>query len=348
MTENEVKEIIYTQLMKNEQHLISTYMPDEYYNYFWNNISLLCHTNLLSTKKSLNKFCNKLQLHENYNKNTCLQGISEIMFWLYAIRKHIKFEIDKKLHVKNSNNNSDIDIQLMLNKCTINIEVKTPSQEEHNDNSCLNIITPFRTIPDKKIYDSEMNKIEDHIVQSIIENSNGKYKSYEKKKLHDLRVIEYLKSCQNKFTYECNSLNVLAISVPSEMMAFYCAYLVNSRSGIFTDALDNFFNKDGGTISHSDFSMVDAVYLTNMVEGHLRIFSNFDSWKLENYFALCLINPFSQRHLNSDPKDLSIYGNLDMLPNDTARFCKEQEKNSQKNLLEFFSDYFRKYYYHLI
>lgn len=55
-------------------------MPDHYYNLFWNSISILYEGGILTTAKSVEKFCNKLQLRGSYNRDKCLQGISEMVF----------------------------------------------------------------------------------------------------------------------------------------------------------------------------------------------------------------------------------------------------------------------------
>lgn len=110
ITEEQIQNKIYSYLVTQNEHVILEHMPDHYYNLFWNSISILYEGGILKTAKSVEKFCNKLQLRGSYNRDKCLQGISEMVFWLYAIRRNYSFEIDKQLHTKNEKNNSDVDI----------------------------------------------------------------------------------------------------------------------------------------------------------------------------------------------------------------------------------------------
>ena len=119
--------------MKQNEHIIKDHMAYEYFNLFWNNISLLYKGGILTSSKSVDKFFNKLQLMNSYNRNQCFQGLSEMMFWLYSIRMNYDFEIDKQLHTKSEYNNSDIDIQILKDGYRFNIEVKTPNQIEKDE-----------------------------------------------------------------------------------------------------------------------------------------------------------------------------------------------------------------------
>lgn len=354
ITEEQIQNKIYRYLVEQNEHIILEHMPDHYYNLFWNSISILYEGGILTTAKSVEKFCNKLQLRGSYNRDKCLQGISEMVFWVYAIRRNYSFKIDKQLHTKNEKNNSDVDIQIVKDGYTFNIEVKTPNQVKKTDESILNITIPFRSFERKDIQDEEVRKINRDISQAIINNSQGRYTAYEQTKIDDNKVIEYLRSGQTKFTYEPNSINVLALSVPSQQMDNYWGYLYNPFSGIFTDQFSGkFFDKKKNEIKHSEFDKVDVVLLTNIVEGHKRIVYEFDSWKLENYCSIFCINPFSQRTMKHCDVDVYKYL-LDILPNDTNRFEKERdERNLQGEKLGiptdpiFFSEYLYNHYYKL-
>ncbi len=98
-----------------------------------------------------------------------------MIFWLYAIRMNYSFEMDKQLHMKSKNNNSDIDIQIMKDGYRFNIEVKTPNQKEKTPESILNVTVPFRSFDRKDIQDQELGKVNSDITQAIINNSQGKY-----------------------------------------------------------------------------------------------------------------------------------------------------------------------------
>lgn len=352
ITETEVKNRIYSYLIEKKEHIILDYMPDEYFNLFWNNISILYQGGILSSSKSVKKFCNKLQLNCTYNKDKCLQGLSEMIFWLYAIRMKYEFNIDKKLHSKAENNNSDIDIQIVKDGYRFNIEVKTPNQIKKLDDSILNITIPFRSFEKKENQDEVMKEFNNEITQTIINNSQGKYTAYEQAKINDNKVIEYLKSGQTKFTYEANCINILVLSVPSGQMDNYWGYLCNPFTGIFTDQFEGkFHDEDGNDIRYQDFDKVDVIYLTNIVEGHRRSFNDFDSWKLENYCSIFIINPFSKR--TREKSDIEGYKKLlEILPNDTIKFKNERDERNKKGRqlgistdLIFFTEYLYDHYF---
>lgn len=118
------------------------------------------------------------------------------------------------------------------------------------------------------------------------------------------------------------------MSVASHQMNDYWGYLCNPYTGIFTDQFTGkFFDKNHNEIKHSDFDKVDVIYLTNIVEGHLRYLKDFDSWKLENYSNIFIINPFSQRTRKCS--DVEAYKKLlEILPNDTLKFNSEYDKSN--------------------
>lgn len=330
ITEEQIKNKIYSYLIKQNEHVILEHMPDEYFNLFWNNITKLCNGGVLTSAKSVVKLCNKLQLLGSYNRNKCFQGLSEMIFWLYAIRMNYNFETDKRLHSKNENNNSDIDIQIMKNGYRFNIEVKTPNQREKTGESILNVTIPFRSFNRKDIQDEELSKVNSKITQAIINNSQGKYTTYKQTKIDDNKVVEYLRSGQTKFTFEPGSINILALSVTSNQMDNYWGYLYNPFTGIFTDQfVGKFFDKNNNEVKYSDFDKVDVVYLTNIVEGHIRCIKDFDSWNLENYCSIFCINLFSQRTKKNS--DIEVYKTLlETLPNDTIQFEKERELRNKQ------------------
>ena len=353
ITEKEIKDKICNCLRQQDEHIILEHMQYEYFNDFWENISLLYQGGILSTAKSVKKICNKLQLNGSYDRNKCFQGISEIIFCLYAIRMEYDFDIDKKLHTGSENNNSDVDIQIIKNGHKFNIEVKTPDQINETEDSLLRIISPCRISSNKYIRDKQDEKNK-KFAQALIDISGGKYTDYKQEKIDDNKLIEYLRSGQNKFTYAPDSINVLAVSVSSEQIGNYWQYLYNSFSGIFTDKIANIFrDKNEKETKHSDFDKVDVVYLTNIVEGHKRCLIDFDSWKLENYCSIFCVNPFRQSVGRFS--DIEILSELKkILPNDNDRFNKECE--IRKRQLEamglsvdptFFLEYLRKYYYKL-
>lgn len=330
ITVEQIKNKIYDQLINQNEHIILEHMPYEYFNLFWNCISMLHEGGILTSAKSVDKFCNKLQLRGSYDRNKCFQGLSEMMFWLYSIRMNYNFEIDKQLHTKSENNNSDIDIQILKDGYRFNIEVKTPNQIDRTAESVLNITFPFRVFDKKELQVEKLGKVTGEFAQKIIENSQGKYTSSKQTKIDDNKVIEYLKSGQTKFTYEEKCINVLALSVTSHQMNDYWGYLCNPYTGIFTDQFTGkFLDKNKKEVKHSDFDKVDVIYLTNIVEGHIRYFKDFDSWKLENYCSIFVTNPFSQRIKNCSD-DEAYQKLLELLPNDTLKFIREHDRKNKQ------------------
>ena len=107
-------------------------------------------------------------------------------------------------------------------------------------------------------------------------------------------------------------------------------YIYNPFTGIFTEDFKNsFYDKSGKDVKHNDFDTVDVIYLTNIVEGHIRKIEGFDPWKLENYCGIFCINPFSVR--TKDKKDIEVYEKLlNILPNDTILFEKEHDQANQR------------------
>ena len=77
------------------------------------------------------------------------------------------FEIDKQLHTKSDNNNSDIDVQILKDGYRFNIEVKTPNQIEKKEES-------VRVFDRKEMQDEKLGKVTDNFAQKIIDNSQGK------------------------------------------------------------------------------------------------------------------------------------------------------------------------------
>lgn len=330
MAQDQVKKIISDQLKKRDEHVFLEHLSDDYRNLFLEYISALSQKEVLASDKAINRLCNKLQLCDSYNRDKCFQGISEIIFWIYAIRMNYDFEIDKKLHTKNEKNNSDVDIQISKNGHRFNIEVKTPTQTQKSDESIINVNMPFRFSKSKNAQDRIMENINCEVVKKIIDNSNGQFVASEQHKNNDNKVIEYLRSGQTKFTYDSNSINILALSIPSQEMNDYWGYLYNPYTGIFTEGFEGIFlDKNNEPIKHSDFDKVDVIYLTNIVEGHIRSIKDFDSWKLENYCSIFCFNPFSQRIKNKS--DIEVCRELnEILPNDTFQFEKEHEERNKK------------------
>lgn len=327
MTENEVINKIYGYLKNQNEHTIMENMTNESVSLFWENISVLYKAGVLQNNKAVKRFCDKLRIRTGYDRDQCLQGLSEMVFWLYAIKNSYTYEMDKKL--KNQEN-TDVDIQLLKYGYKFNIEIKTPKQVKEDDDKVLGVNIPFRSFKNKDTQKTYIDKLEKEVFPQIINKPDGMYTGYNISKINDNKVIEYLRSCQTKFNYEANSINVLVISVSSQQMQDYWGYIYNPFTGIFTEDFKNsFYDKSGKDVKHNDFDAVDVIYLTNIVEGHIRKIEGFDPWKLENYCGIFCINPFSVR--TKDKKDIEVYEKLlNILPNDTILFEKEHDQANQR------------------
>lgn len=65
------------------------------------------------------------------------------------------------------------------------------------------------------------------------------------------------------------------------------------------------------------FSNVDLVIFSNIVDGHYIPNEKINSWKLENYFSLILVNP-NNSNINSKAREKL----LEIIPNSTLEFEK--------------------------
>lgn len=307
---------IYQKLSSDENHYLNKNSNYKYYNSFWENINLLSKKGYFE-RCTVNNFCNKLKIGMPFNINSYLQGISELMLSIYANKKGYSYEIDKRLK---TTDNYDVDIQIKHNNFIFNIEVKTPNLICKDNKEKLNINTSFRTT-DKSEYEKAIKSIEKDILRPAIEKSEGKYKGWCYKKIDDNKVLEYLKSAQDKFIKsDKNSINVLVIAVESKEMQNYWGYLYNIMSGIFTDSFEGKFkDKNGKVITSADFDKTDVIYLTNIPSGHLKLNDNFDAWNLSSYCNLLCKNIHSNKFIND--KDSEMYKLLsDLLPNVNEKF----------------------------
>ena len=84
MTENEVINKIYGYLKNQNEHIIMENMTNESVSLFWENISVLYKAGVLQNNKAVKRFCDKLRIRTGYDRDQCLQGLSEMVFWLYA------------------------------------------------------------------------------------------------------------------------------------------------------------------------------------------------------------------------------------------------------------------------
>lgn len=336
---------IFRKLSLDKNHYLNKKNAYEYYNSFWKNINLLSKGGYFEIC-TIDSFCNKLKIGMNFNINSYMQGISELMFSIYANTKGYSYEVDKCLK---TTDNYDVDIQIKHNNYTFNIEVKTPNLMVKDDKRKVIVNTSYRTM-DKNESEKVKKIVEEEILNTIIENSEGEYEGFSFKKLDDNKILEYLKSAQNKFIQsDQNSINVLVIAVESEEMQNYWGYIYNRMSGIFTENFQGKFkDKDGKIIKSEDFNKTDVIYLTNIPSGHLKLNDDFDAWNLSSYFNLLCINVNSDKFIND--RNSKIYTLLyDLLPNVNEEFEKgliEVQDESEKNGVSLEPIYFESFLKH--
>lgn len=293
-------------IRRSLSHPLNEKCAYKYYSDFFYGLRALYEKSVINTLKSFNSFCNKMQLDGKFDLMTYYQGISEISFWIYSAKNNYSFLLEKKI---SDENNCDVDMQIFKDDITFNIEVKCPTFEIAVKPDLLKIDTSFRSVT-KDVFANHKKEIESDIVKPIMQNSDCKYADYEFEKNCDNRLVDYLKSGQQKFIYSNNnSINVLVISVPSENIESYWGYLYNCFSGLFTEKSFN---------PHCDYDKVDVILLTNMIAGHQKPNDAFNSWDISSYCNLLCKNPYSRKHIS---KLHNGYIKLqDLFPNDTERF----------------------------
>ena len=122
-----------------------------------------------------------------------------------------------------------------------------------DDDKVLGVNIPFRSFKNKDTQKTYIDKLEKEVFPQIINKPDGMYTGYNISKINDNKVIEYLRSCQTKFNYEANSINVLVISVSSQQMQDYWGYIYNPFTGIFTEDFKNsFYDKSGKDVKHNE------------------------------------------------------------------------------------------------
>ena len=307
-----------------QEHYLNEKCAYKYYSDFWNCISILDEAGFFCSRKSINNFCNKLKIGAGYNISQYFQGVSEMMLWLYCCKQGYSFDTDVKVGI---NNNTDIDAQIQYKGYVFNIEVKCPTLNPPVSEDILKINTGFRTV-DKNRLNSEMAKVEEDVINTIIRNSDGKFCDFQYSKNNDTKVLSYLSSCKDKFpTGNKNTLNVLLISLPSSELQDYWGYLYNAYSGIFTQGFSNtFFNaNENRYYDIKDIEATDVVILSNIVSGHKNPKDIFDSWNLNNYFNLLCMN-IHGKAFKDNPNNDAFRLLYELFPNDNLRFEEEWEK----------------------
>lgn len=323
------------EINKNSNHILFKNKNSNYYRDFFNSFKYIQGSIDLNNNKQWKNFKNRLQLMGNYNEFVYLQNISEIMLWILCLRNKFDFHLEKKMSIEN---NTDVDVQIIKDGVTFNIEVKCP-QFDIRKESVLNLQNAFRTTS-KKQTDYTLKIIKEDISKNS-DTEDTIYNEISISKMHDNKLVDYLKSGHKKFPDVSDGmLNIVMVSVRSTDMQSYWEYLFNGYSGLFTDK--SFCNIN-------EYSKVDAVLLTNMLEGHCNPSEEYDAWNLENYCNLLCLNP---RNIYNGKLSNKHKVFLDNFPNSTCqfeeyylKFLKSIEKELAPDLeLLLFPHYMDEYY----
>lgn len=325
---------------QNPQHPLNKF--PQYYSTFIDEFSIAAGKRELNNKE-LSIFFRKLQLNGNYNRATYCQGVFEILLWIYLVNSDFDFCTEKKVA---TTGNYDVDFQI---KCeyTFNVEIKCPNVDDTPSENKIRIHPEFRTI-DKETFQAALKTLEADLLKPALLKPEFKYDGFAMDKINDNKLVEYLKSAQNKFPNSTEEIcNVLVIGTTTKEIQDYFSYLYNGFTGIF--------GGEKPIMPPEKYSKVDVVVLSNMVDGHYSQINEFNSWRLENYFNLMLVNPHNAlKNCNARKKLLEI------IPNATIEFEKflddfyrtakleAQEKKCpglEENLMMLlFPHYFDKYY----
>ncbi|QFG00796.1 hypothetical protein PB01_19450 [Psychrobacillus glaciei] len=278
----------------------------QYKEEFLNVLRNLYQKEIVNNYSKLNSFFEKIQLNKKFDKDVYFQGVSEIVFWNHVSDKGYKYNLEKKL---NQQNNFDIDLQVIKENRIFNFEIKCPKITEYNVRH-LNVNTSYRFTNKKDMHDLLCDLNQD-IFSKMVQSPLYEYENINYKKLEDNKLVDYLKSGQQKFVASNeNSINILVISIDFSRFFDYWGYLYNEFSGLFTN--NTFFDSNS-------YNKVDVVLLTNILDGHINLNSEIESWNLNSYFNLFCKNPNSIK-FKKEPT-ANIYNDLfRIIPNDTNEF----------------------------
>ena len=313
----------------HNDHILSALIGKDnstYYSYLEEAMKMLDEANMAHTLSIRNKLFDKLLLGTNishFNSNTYLQGVSEIVFWIYACKNGLSIEVDYKCNA--GVNKKDVDIRLEYEGCYLNLEVKCPEQDEYDPNKIIGMFANRISGITKLESDEMMSAIEEKIGGIIEQYPELGYTDVERRKINDNKIIDYMLSAQEKFSDSDDEINVLVISLPSNQMQDYFRFLGKNNSGILCGGLHMFNHKE------KDFDKIDYIMLTNIVSGHDKEVM-INPWDLSNYCNLLLKNPYSKRSILPE----TVAKVLGLIPNDGSRYnnLRESKIGSTQLLVE--------------
>ena len=331
--------VIETNLNNKEDHILYYLKGTDYYHDFLDAMECLEKEGVIDSEKLKKALLEKLQLKPNrkFNSNKYLQGVSEILFWIYCARNGFKIHPEHKL---NKDNGTDVDARIENEGVFFNIEVKCPNQEDFFEDEIKGSLAYRVPGVSKEEADSMMKDIDDMLKQAIDKHPEMGVRSSMIKKTNDNKIITFMDSAQSKFSYSDNEMNVLVIALTSEQMQLYYNYLCNPYSGILSGNLSQFGRTE------SEFDKIDLVLLTNIVSGHLAE-TNINAWELNDYCTVGFINQFSHG-IKKFSKPLSKF--VEIFPDEAKRFQEERNVilKSRKNMPVdemFFYEYLSKYHH---
>lgn len=283
-----------------------------------------------------------------------LQGVSEIMFYIYFAQTGINFKHDVKLKTReldSNNKRKNVDLQAVHNGYVYNIEIKTPEQEVYNTEAIYGKHA-YRSVMSKEDADQSLNELTSLIAEGI--NNLGQVTDVIKLKMNDNKLKDYLSSAQIKFSIivNTNELNILCLCVPIDKLTEYWRYMFNGYSGLLTQYS---FNKE-----FEIFDNIDAVVLSSSPTLHIMPLTGYNSWDMNNVANVIFLNPIGKKYsyLTSSEAVPIMKTAFDLIPNITKEWDKEYmfyEKhksddnalpipNFEKALQENFPDIWRNLY----
>jgi hypothetical protein len=243
---------------------------------------------------------------EGLSHNQLIQATAEVLLTSFFFNLSYSSDLNLSINTDVRNNPStkkDVDIQIRKEKLILNLEVKTPNQDIHEEGKFYGAL-PHRYPNAKRAEDnplimsfSEMLKIQSGKETQIL-------------KTNDNKIKDYIESANAKFSCRATeALNILSIMCTSKQMGEVLLYLLNPHTGLVTP---NTYNKD------IDYSKIDYIIVSNAVEGiNGKSEYRFDVRDFSNYITL-IISP----HKDLSCKREVIQFLYSIVPNDNSKFAQ--------------------------
>lgn len=219
--------------------------------------------------------------------------VTEMVLAVYLLKT---FPQKCKLEVKIGSSKKDVDFQIKYNDYFYNIEAKTVDlyEKDHFENQKDSLKVAFvNRMESKNEFDTTINQMKRDFLDTAV--TKGGYDKMVIKKVSADKIKDYLISCQEKLEFaEINKyFNILFIALDSagDIIEYY-NYLTSYYYG---------FLNEKSYVPSIEYNKIDLIVISNIVHGHRdKIdYSQFQAFDLKNYFAYFLVNPFSERQVNS-------------------------------------------------